>query len=241
MQHTSPRRQTLAAIAAALAGPAITLPAWSQGAPSGATGKAPGISSKPYDPIHPPVKGDENKIRFLFTYDCQYCRSYHNGLIQWGSTLPKTYAFSAIPLITDPTNDNLVLAVFGRLIAQGVAPAKIPLYDFAMYSLLQGEPETGKSARQTITTNDVIQTLVNIGVDIKVIQKFMTTRGDAVQKRIPEHAEMVGTYKLTATPSVALLGRYVVNPDHANSNPQQFLLLLNGMISRLMQGGPDAI
>ncbi|MBV7542123.1 hypothetical protein [Acidovorax sp. sic0104] len=180
-------------------------------------------------------------MRFLFSYDCPYCRSYHNGLTQWGSTLPNPYRFDATPLITSVDNDNQVLAVYGRLIAQALAPAKVPLYDFSMYTMLQGDADTGKPAMGAITLEDVLKTLVSVGVDFKAMQTFLHSKGAVLQKRVPEHGKLINTYKVTVTPSVALLGRYVVNPDHANSNPQQFLLLLNGMVSRLMQGGPNAI
>lgn len=234
------RRSSIGAIAAVLASPLLTNNSWAQGVP--ATGKQdPGISSKPYDLITPTVPGDTNRVRFLFSYDCPYCRSYHNGLSQWGATLPKPYIFDTTPLITSVDNDNQVLAVYGRLIAQALDPAKVPLYDFSMYTLLQGDTDTGKLGKTTISLEDVLKTLVSVGVDFKAIQSFVNTKGSALQRRVPEYGSLINTYKVTVTPSVALLGRYVVNPDHANSNPSQFLLLLNGLVSRLMQGGPNAI
>ena len=240
MLNSKTRRQSIASIAAVLASPLLPTPTWAQN--SAGTGKQdPGISTKPYDLITPSVAGDSNRIRFLFSYDCPYCRSYHNGLTQWGGTLPKPYTFDATPLITSVDNDNQVFAVYGRLIAQALAPAKVPLYDFSMYTMLQGDSDTGKPAKSTVSMEDVLMSLVSIGIDFKAIQSFLNSKGTALQKRIPDHGKLINTYKVTVTPSVALLGRYVVNPDHANSNPSQFLLLLNGMVSRLMHGGPNAI
>lgn len=242
MQHTIPRRATLASIATLLATPLLPATSWAQMGPGGAPSKAPqGISTKPYDLIAPPVPGDHNRVRFLFSYDCPYCRSYHTGLTQWGATLPKPYVFDITPLITNVDNDNQVFAVYGRLVAQAMAPSKVPLYDFSMYALLQGDSDTGRLGQATISMDDVLKTLVDVGIDFKALQAFLNTKGAAIQKQIPAHGALINTYKVTVTPSVSLLGRYVVNPDHANSNPQQFLLLLNGLISRLMQGGPNAI
>ena len=77
------RRQalaTLAGITASLALPskAADLPA-KAGTPVTDAGEM-----KPYEVLNPPIKGDLTRVRLLFSYDCPFCRNYHNGLVQWG-------------------------------------------------------------------------------------------------------------------------------------------------------------
>ncbi len=231
MQFSDQRRKTLALLAVA------AVPSWA--VPSApAAGDSAG---KPYQLISPVVTGDKNRIRFFFSYDCPYCRSYHNGLMQWGASLPKPFVFDATPVITSIDNNNLPFAVYGRLVAQALAPKNVAAYDFMMYSLIQGDAEAGIPPKQIISLDDVFRTLVKSGVDFKAMQDFLKTKGDAIQKQIPEHGLLLKTYGLTVTPAVALVGRYMVSPDNANGNPQQFLLLLNGLVSRIMQGGANAL
>lgn len=231
MQFSDQRRKALALLAVAAA------PSWAA-SPAPATGDSTG---KPYQLISPVVSGDKNRIRFFFSYDCSYCRSYHNGLMQWGVSLPKPFVFDATPVITSIDNNNLPFAVYGRLVAQALAPKNVAAYDFMMYSLIQGDAEAGIPPKQIISLDDVFRTLVKSGVDFKAMQDFLKTKGDAIQKQIPEHGLLLKTYGLTVTPAVALVGRYMVSPDNANGNPQQFLLLLNGLVSRIMQGGANAL
>ena len=227
-----------------LAGAAVALPFSSFAAPEvpAPPGKNPqGPVGKPFDRIEPPVQADINRIRFLFSYDCPYYRSYHNGLVQWGSTLPKPLTFDSVPLITNVDNDNLSFAVLGRLIGQAVEPKILPVYDFTMYAMLQGDPDQGTPPKAKITITDVLRALVTSGANGKAIQQYLTGKGKGIENRLPAHAQLVKTYKLTVTPSVSLVGRYVVTPDHVLSDANQYLMLLNGMVSRIIQGGHNAL
>lgn len=235
------RRLSLSWLAAAISSPWLTSSAWAFDDPTSSDKTPAGPSGKPYDVINPPVAADINKVRFLFSYECPYCRGYHNGVAQWGSTLPKPLKFEATPVITSVANENQSLAVFGRLVTQSMAPDKVPVYDSAMYSMLQGEIESGIAPKARITLADVIRVLVAVGIDPQALQTFLDKRGASLGRRIPAYGQLVQTYEMTATPSVALVGRYLVTPDHANGNAQQFLLLLNGLVSRILQGGPNAL
>lgn len=235
------RRNSLSLMAAAIAAPWVTNPVSAAPALSSIS-KDPSLAGgKPYDLIKPAVLTDSNRVRFLFSYDCPYCRSYHNGLTQWGSTLPKTLRFDATPLITSVENDNQAQAVFGRLVAQAMAPDKVAAYDSTMYTMIQGDLESGIPPKTKIALADILRLLVSTGIDPKSLQAFLDTKGASVGQRIPAHGQIAQTYGLSVTPSVALVGKFLVNPDHANSNPQQFLLLLNGLISRILQGGANAL
>ena len=73
------------------------------------------------------------------------------------------------------------------------------------------------------------------------VPRWLTGKGKGIENRLPAHAQLVKTYKLTVTPSVSLVGRYVVTPDHVLSDANQYLMLLNGMVSRIIQGGHNAL
>lgn len=196
---------------------------------------------KPYDKISTTVAADKDRVRLLFTYDCPYCRRYHNGIIQWGNTLPSPLRFDAAPVLTS-NSDNLMLAIYGRLLMQGLAPSKLSLYDYTMYGFIQGDPDTGQAPRTPLDPKDVLGLIAQTAeVSPKALQAFIGKHGPAIEKQLPNHAQMIQTYGLKATPSVTIGGRVVVNPDHAGGEPQQYLLLLNAMVSRMIQGGLDAL
>lgn len=230
------RRQALLWMGSLLSAPVLANPL-----PKAVPG-APPSSSKPYDMINPPISDDKNRVRFFFAYDCPHCRSYHNGLYQWGQTLPKSLTFDAYPVITSPDNENLIIAVYIRLIAQAVAPKALMLYDQAMYGLLQGDPDAGTSPASRITVEDALAALVRSGANADTLRAYLSGNEVAqLEKSIPEHARVIEKYGIKATPSVAVAGRFLVNPDHTNGNAQQFLMLINGIISRLIEGGPHAV
>lgn len=221
---------TLTALSASLAIPAAA-------ANKSSNGQAGGLPQeiKPYETLNPPVKGETTRVRLLFSYDCPFCRSYHNGLVQWGASLPKPLSFVSTPLITSE-NPNLMGAVLGRLIGQDVAPQVLHTYDYMMYAKLQGDPDNGTPPVATLSMTDVLRTLVQAGADGHAIQAYLKGRGKGIEKKLPAQAALVKTFHLTSTPSVAITGRYVVTPDNAQGDPSQFLLLLNGIVSRVIQG-----
>ena len=234
------RRDIIAAAAGIAAFPAVAASNLSTSKTAGKDAQDAPVT-KPYDIIATPIKSDSNTVRFLFTYDCPFCRSYHNGLIQWGNTIPAPMRFAVTPVITSHS-DNLVSAVFGRLLVQGLAPAKLNAYDYDMYAQIQGDSDTGQVGKVHISPNDVLRSVASAtGLSGKQIADYINAKGKQIEKQIPLHAGYVQTYGLTATPAVAIGGRIVVNPDHSGGNPQQFLLLLNAMVSRAIQGGLNAL
>ena len=125
---------------------------------------------------------------------------------------------------------------------QNLAPSKVGLYDYAMYTHIQGDSDTGVMPKAQLSPEDVMRTLMqSSGASGKQLQDFVKKHGPAIEKQIPLHASMINTYGLKATPAVAIGGRILVNPDHAGATPQQYLLLLNAMVSRAIQGGLDAL
>lgn len=232
------RRQALLFLAGlALARPVGAFQSLPRELPSPELPSPPATSGlKPYDMIEPPVAGEARHVRLFFTYDCPYCRQYHNGLIQWGQSLPKPLQFTAIPIITSPENDNQTLAVYGRLIAQALDPKVLPRYDLAVFNRLQGDTLGPSSGVGELTTSHVLSALVESGIAAERVTAFLESdKMDAVESRIPNHAKAITTYQIKATPTIVISGRFAVNPDHANGNASQFLTLLNGIVSRALE------
>lgn len=223
-------------ISAIAASPVLSIGApLPQGSALGSTDSAATHYTNPYDSISPVVSSDAKSVRFFFSYECPHCRSYHNGLMQWGKTLPATIQFYSTPLITSDS-ESQVMSVYGRLIAQMIDPAILPMYDLVIYQKVQGDGQ-GFSGKN-IDVNDALSAIVEAGVSPEKVQSVISKGRlmSAIESKIPEHSKAIATYGIKSTPSVSIFGRYIITPDHALGNPAQYLSLLNGMVSRAMGG-----
>lgn len=241
------RRSFLGGAAACVA--ASLLPAVARAAPAlpahlsdsmavaiaGAGGEGSPEPMRPYDVIDPAVAEDLRIVRSFFSYTCPHCQSFHNGLAHWGESLPAPLTYQATPIITDPNNANQISAVYGRLICQALAPEKLPGYDYALFRLILGEPGA-PTPRTEVTPEQVLSELAQLGLDPEAIRAFVEEQDniERINDQIVELAMNIPRYSIQATPSVAIMGKVIVNPDHANGNPQQFVQLLNGLVSHLI-------
>ena len=56
--------------------------------------------------------------------------------------------------------------------AQAMAPAILQTYDYQIYALLQGDPESGQKGVSELTIDDVLRTLIQSGIDAKKLQAY---------------------------------------------------------------------
>ena len=89
--------------------------------------------------------------------------------------------------------------------------------------------------------DDVMRIVIQSGATPGAVKAYLAKNASGVEGRLQNHWEAIKTYNVKATPSVAMVGKFIVNPDHAQANPQQFLMLLNGIVSRIIQGGTNAL
>ena len=195
----------------------------------------------PYNEITPQIPADKKTVRLLFSYECNHCRNYHNGIHAWGKTLPKPIRFAATPIITDANNQSILHAVYGRLMAGMIAPKALLPYDMLIYNRIQGDPYNSAPSSGAITLDDTLKILVQSGIPFKQIDLFIKEGKTAlIEKQLPFHAQVIRTYGLKETPSIAIAGKYLVTPDHTGGNPQQFVGLLNGIVSRVIEQGASS-
>jgi protein-disulfide isomerase len=90
-------------------------------------------------------------------------------------------------------------------------------------------------------TTAMLKLIVETGTSPAELKSFL--EGDKIkeiEEQIPEHAKLIEKFGLTATPTVSIAGKMRVTPDHAQGDPQKFAMLLNGLISRFIEGGRNA-
>mgnify|MGYP004704488667 CR=1 FL=1 len=229
--HTTTRRKLLAALSL---GALLPAPLIAAGPAPRTKGDAP-TGLTPYEEVTPPVRQDRAIVRLLFSYDCTYCRNYHTPLHEWGASLPAPFRFVATPILTD-TNDNaIIMAIYGRLIAEKYSPKSVLSYDRQIFNLLQGGMDTGRSKYSPLSPEEMLTALAKSGVPPQRVKEMPREQRVAIEKSLPVYATLIKTYGLKETPSIAIGGRYLVTPDHAGGNPQQLVGLMNGIVSRIME------
>ena len=122
-------------------------------------------------------------------------------------------------------------------------PDKVADYDLVMFERFQG---TGGKilAGKEIDVNVALEAAAAAsGASVLEIGRYLQgTYSDAdMARKVGYNAKVVRLYELKVTPSIGVAGKAVVTPDNASSDPGQLLVLLNGMVSRALQGGGDAI
>lgn len=230
------RRSLLAWLPAVAAGPVMA-----QSTTKIAGGEAVQSTGKPYDLVPTPVAGDTKRVRAFFAYDCLYSQRYLPGLVAWGSSLPRGVTFDSVAVIPDADNPKVALAVVGRMIALAMNPKVVAAYDYSAFTAIMGDEVLNTPPAQSLTFNDVLDFLVKAGIPRADLQQFLRTRGKGIEKNLPAHAKVIKTYNLSATPSISIGGRVVVNPDHTQGNPDHMLLVMNGLVSKLVQGNLNGI
>jgi thiol:disulfide interchange protein DsbA len=183
----------------------------------------------PYRTVNMPA--DKSSVIFFFDFTCPFCAKLHEPFIAWTLTVPKGIRTYMVPVIN--------AADAGKMREQVIAARCF----FAAKEL--GTPE---QLRQFVS---VVYDNVANGVPLNAQQGWMravklsgmdlgkfgrsiaaTTHLDKIRNA----GRQVLEYRLEATPSVAIDGKYIVTPDNVGGDPANFFTLVNGLTSRILMG-----
>lgn len=170
-----------------------------------------------------PLSADKGKVMVFFTFDCPYSYLYDTMFWRWGRTLPQGWSIQFMPLFTKEPSSIAGLKTFYAV--QQAEPVKLEMFMNHTFMALQSEK---RSAMEEKTWLDI---LTAAGVNLDAFSKAWAAlpSNEALVEPVVERASH---YSLEVTPSVAVDGRYVITPDNTNGNPELFMALLNGMVSK---------
>ena len=233
------QRRKLLAAGAALAGAASSAALAQSGLPfSGSAaqgqgglptaGKGPSTADiKPYEELANPVAEDARKVLTIFSFSCPYCRQHHNGIAGWAMGLPEKWLEHVwVPAVVD--KDSMIAATAFFAAKQRVAnsPPRVAARSLAewmsrAYDLVQESKEMADPKRAVKAWTDLVGESINPALH---------------KNSVMVAATRVARYKITNTPSMAMGGRYVINPEIVNGRQDMFLQLASGTASMVLSG-----
>lgn len=208
------KRRHFLAQAAALLGSSSVSHAKQEAAPVATDGM------KPYIQVSP-IREDLDVIRVYYTPECTFSRAYLPFFANLSKTLPKgrVFIYSDVVNHRDTTSYALACAAVRR---------NFPNYmnNFVEASMI-GAQDRGLELRAW-SAIDQVGRAARIP---KPISRVVWEQKSPLQEDVLAAIDLQAHYKITNTPSVAVAGTYIVNPEIAMGDMEMFSSLLNAVIS----------
>lgn len=173
----------------------------------------------------PQISGEWNKVRMFFSFSCPFSSKWHAGFMNWGRSLPKSVSFMPTPLmsIVDDESYPSALAFYS---VWKVSPERITQFMDKCYEAVQ--------VRRLDPTDfrTYIMAASNAGVNMAAF--FPIYRDQTMSSAVEAAGLLAQRYRLKATPSFGISGRYLVSPEGVGGNEQLMYQLLNAMVSKVV-------
>ncbi len=189
---------------------------------SGFAGPTPDVEYKLINPP-PPAAGKGVEVLEFFNYACSHCYDFEPLLKSWLKTKPKNVEFRYVPAVF---NDKML-------------PLAKTYYALDEMGLLDRMHERVYEAihEKHVNLADrgvMIKWIADQGVDAK---KFESTYDSfSVDSKAQRAAQLTRNYRITATPYVAVAGKYLTAPSltlraDGSLDPNRFIQVLNDLVN----------
>ncbi|UTH74246.1 thioredoxin domain-containing protein [Chromobacterium sp. IIBBL 290-4] len=168
-----------------------------------------------------PFMVDGKKVLEFFTFTCPYCREMSGNFAYWGKSLPGGLLFESVPVLTGRADVTPALFFYA---VREVAPEKLGIFCGHAFSLVQD------ANRPSSLPATYLEALDRAGINRAAVDKAV--RGGKVQAFADMALQRTRAYKVEYTPSLAIMGRYLIHAGHSNGDYKLLLQLANGLISQ---------
>lgn len=158
---------------------------------------------------HSETTGKVEVLEF-FAYTCPHCKTMEPLVGKWAETMPDDTALVRVPVAF---NDNL--ANLQKLYYTLESLDRLDLHP-AVFNALHTERKSLFSAKE-ITAWAVEQ-----GIDEQTFTDIFNSFG--INTRINRANELAKNYEINSTPTMAIGGKYITSPSHANGYQQAILV-----------------
>lgn len=169
---------------------------------------------------------DGKTVREFFQFTCPYCRQMHASIWNWGASLPKSLIFEPTPIVTEDVGTVIAAAAFYSVYL--IAPGKLGQFSTEIYALVQD--------RNMSLRNPEIYFIACRALKIDTKAFNNTSKSDKVRSLVERAAVLAGRYRVINTPTLAIGGRYTINPEIVEGDPRKFIHLANLVTSKHLQG-----
>lgn len=175
---------------------------------------------KPYIQVET-LKDDAEMVRVYFSPECSFSKSYFPFFQNLKKTLPPTRRFQYNDVVNrrDGTSYALACAAVRRSFPEYMS-------NFVEASLI-GVQERSLNIRSWAH----IDSIGRAARLPKKVSELVMSQSSVLQDDVLDGIRRQGHYKITNTPSVAVAGTYVVNPEIVMGDMEMFSRLINGVIS----------
>ena len=190
-------------------------------------------TQKPKEPVRPfrvvSAPEDSRRVLIFIDFACPFCARLYESLLSWSFTVPKQVQVLIVPVIVFADlarkNEQVIAAQCYYAAASIASKDQMALFANSVFN--------GYSSAGSLTNKDLWKKAVNdASLDKKRIAAALGAKN--TQQLIDFAARKTIQYRLLATPSVGVGGKYVMTPDDTNGDDEMFFNILNGLTSEIL-------
>lgn len=160
---------------------------------------------------------NKTEVLEFFSYSCPHCATAEPLVAEWATKLPEDTVLQRVPVAF-----NAGMVDLQRMYYTLEALDRLDLHE-AFFKALHIE------RKPIFDAEALVQWAVDQGIDEGEFTKTFNSFG--VNTKIAKANELARVYRIEATPSLAVAGKYVTNPSMARGIPQM-LELADGLLKQ---------
>lgn len=178
-----------------------------------------GRNYQPIIPAQPTETKGKIEVVELFWYGCPHCYRFQPYMERWLKQKPADVEYRRMPVILGENWALLAKAYYTAEILGIVDRLHQPLFD-AIHA----------QKRRIDTEERLMEFFAEQGVSNEDFRKAYNSF--AVDAKVRRSREMGRRYQTQATPSVAINGKYILNPDNADGNFNTMIKVMDYLIDK---------
>jgi protein dithiol oxidoreductase (disulfide-forming) len=183
--------------------------------------------SRPFRAVRIPE--DRRRVLVFFDFTCPACARYSANLSSWAMEVPSLVSVSFVPVVNFADDFRLhqqTVQAGHYYAALGAAtPAQLDRFMTLAY-------ETHAEGKDLALASTWVQIVRQAGLNLAAHAKALKL--GFLELQVRDAAKKLQDYKIAATPSVAIGGRYVITPDDTQGNEELFFNVLNGLTTEIL-------
>jgi thiol:disulfide interchange protein DsbA len=186
---------------------------------------APTAVAKPPIPFESvgPFREDADNVFGFFLFTCPFCREHMGNIQAWGETLPTPLRFASIPIPQEASGLQGARAYYA---VRRAAPERLGDFERTLYAALHDAHAPADDEKTYLAAARTA------GIDAAALKTWWQSKD--VRRDVLVAKLRFERYAIEYTPSLALGGRYVLNPELTHGNYGVMLNLANGIISQML-------
>jgi len=169
-------------------------------------GTTASAASQPYVTLDPAQPSDtQGKIEVLefFAYTCPHCAAIEPMIEKWAKTFPDNVVLKPVPVAFNASMEDLQKLYYAL-----EAMDRTDLHPKVFHAIHDEH-------KRLFQTDAILDWVADQGVDRKAFEDVFNSFG--VKAKVMHANELAKTYRVEATPSIAVNGRYLTSPSMTGS------------------------